>query len=697
VETSALFARMVAKIEPEWVEPLAQHLIRRTYSEPHWEKKRGSAVALEKVTLYGIPLVADRKVSYGRIDPVASRELFIRHALVEGDWHTTHRFFHENRQLLEEAAELEHRVRRRGLVAGEDELFAFYDDRIPASVVSAQHFDTWWKQARRSDPGQLTFKMSDLLGEEAADVSLSAYPDIWTSESPGAAALPLSYAFSPGNAADGVTVDIPLSRLNQMDANEFSWQVPGLRAELVTELIRSLPKALRRDLVPAPDVAREVLARLGPPSGDLRTALARELRALRGVVVPRDAWDMSKLPPHLRITFRILADDGPERVLASGDDLAALQQQLRPRLRAKLSAAAGDIVRSGLMTWTFDTLPEVFSDGTVVAYPALVDAGETVGVRLFEGKAAARAAMWAGTRRLILLGVPSPVKSVAGGLSTPAKLALSHNPHGGVAALFADCVSCAADFLIDQAGGPVRDRAAFDILRNSVRASLHEVTGDVVRRVETVLRLARAVALALDETRGDAVRAAGDDLRAQLSSLIYPGFVTATGYRHLPDLARYLRGMERRLSKLAENPGRDAVSMVVVQRVERAYREAVAGFSALRREDPDVRAVRWMLEELRVSLFAQTLGTPAPVSENRVMAAIARIAGDRHLVVSGAAGAGGQGCGPGGGVGWVGWCGAADDVVAGGDGRGVVCEGSHAAGVCLFGGAGGVGGGQEGD
>jgi ATP-dependent helicase HrpA len=626
VETSRLFARIVAKIEPDWVEPLAQHLVRRSYSEPHWEAKRGSAVALEKVTLYGVPLVADRKVGYGRIDPVASRELFIRHALVEGDWRTTHRFFHENRRLLAEAAELEHRVRRRGLVAGEEELYAFYDARIPDSVVSGQHFDTWWKQARRDDPGLLTFKVSDLLGADAADVDAESYPDVWTSESPGAA-LPLSYEFAPGTEADGVTVDVPLSRLNQMDAGEFSWQVPGLRAELVTELIRSLPKALRRELVPAPDVAREVLSRLGPPAGDIRDAVARQLRALRGVDVPRDAWDLSKLPPHLRITFRVLADDeaAAPRVLASGDDLAALQRQLRPRLRARLSAAAGGLTRTGLTSWDFETLPEVFRSGDIVAYPALADTGSAVDIRLFETERAARAAMWAGTRRLILLGVPSPVKSVAGSLSTPAKLALSHNPHGGVAAMFADCVNCAADFLIAQAGGPVRDREGFERLRNAVRVSLHEVTAEVVRQAEAALRLAHGVAVRLEDTRGEPVRSAADDLRAQLSGLIYPDFVTATGYQRLPALARYLRGMERRLDKLPENPGRDAVNMAVVQRVQRAYRQAVADLPAARRDDEDVRAVRWSVEELRVSLFAQTLGTPGPVSENRIMAAVGRL------------------------------------------------------------------------
>jgi ATP-dependent helicase HrpA len=623
VETSALFARMVAKIEPEWVEPLAQHLIKRTYSEPHWSKKRGSAVALEKVTLYGVPLVADRAVSYGRIDPAVSRELFIRHALVDGEWDTSHRFFHENRRLLAEVAELEHRVRRRGLVAGEDELYALYDARIPAEVVSAQHFDTWWKQARRTDPGLLTFTTADLLADDAADVDAGSYPDVWTSETPGVGALPLNYEFAPGTEADGVTVDIPLSRLNQMDPVEFSWQVPGLRAELVTELIRSLPKALRRDLVPAPDVARDVLDRLGTPSGDVRDVLSRELRQLRGVDIPRGVWDPTRLPAHLRITFRVVGDDGA--VLAAGEDLAALQRQLRPELRAKLSAAAGDIVRSGLTAWDFGELPAVFRDGAIVAYPALVDAGDTVGVRLFETESAASTAMRAGTRRLILLGLPSPVKSIAGGLTTRAKLALSHNPYGGVPALFADCVNCAADFLIEQAGGPVRDRAAFDRLRNAVRISLHETATDVVRQVETVLALAHEITVRLDETRADAVRGAVDDMRAQLAGLVQAGFVTATGYRRLPDLARYLRGMERRLSKLPESPARDALNMTVVQRVEQACRQAIAGLPPARRNDDDVRAIRWMLQELRVSLFAQGLGTPAPVSETRVLAALRRL------------------------------------------------------------------------
>jgi ATP-dependent helicase HrpA len=398
--------------------------------------------------------------------------------------------------------------------------------------------------------------------------------------------------------------------------------VPGLRAELVTEMIRSLPKALRRDLVPAPDVAREVVARLGAPAGDLRDAVARQLRALRGVTVPRDAWDLTKLPRHLRINVRV-TEGG--RVLAEGKDVAELQRELRPRLRAVLSQAAAGITRKGLTSWNFDALPRVFREGTVVAYPALFDAGGKVDVRLFETEAAARAAMWAGTRRLILLGAPSPVKSIADGLSTRAKLALSHNPHGGVAAMFADCISCAADYLMVGAGGPAWDREGFERLSSAVRSGLHEVTADVVAQVESALRLAHAVSARLQDSDAEAVQPAVADMRAQLSGLIYPGFVTATGYRRLPHLTRYLRGIERRLDKLPENPARDTANMAVARRVEQAYQQALADLPAARRHDADVTEVRWMLAELRVSLFAQTLGTQVPVSENRILGALGRL------------------------------------------------------------------------
>jgi ATP-dependent helicase HrpA len=630
VETSRLWGRLAASIEPEWVEPVAAHLVRRSYSEPRWSKRRGAAVATEKVTLYGIPIVADRAVDFARIDPATSRELFIRHALVEGDWETRHHFFRDNAKLLAEAAELEQRARRRGLVAGDDALFAFYDARIPADVVSARHFDAWWKKARHATPGLLTLTPADLLSEDAEGLDSGAYPEVWTSASPGAAGrgqpitLPLSYAFEPGGEADGVTIDIPLNTLNQARPEEFSWQVPGLRQELVTGLIRSLPKALRRELVPAPDVAREVLAGLGGavPAADIRDVLSRELLRLRGVRVPPDAFDLGKLPPHLRITFRV-TDGG--RVLGTGKDLAALQRQLRPELRATLSARAGALTRTGLTSWDFGTLPREFTDGEVRAYPALADEGDSAGIRLFETAEAARAAMRAGTRRLILLGARSPVKDIAARLTTAQKLALSRNPHGGVAALFADCLDCAADGLIADAGGPAWDAGGFARLAAAVRPRLHAATAEVVARAEEILRAAHSIEVRLGELRSPVLEPAAADIRAQLRGLVYPGFLAGTGTARLPALARYLRAIERRLDKLPDNPGRDAQQMATVHRVQDACQAALAALPPAARSGQAARDIRWMIEELRVSLFAQTLGTPVPVSERRIMNAIERI------------------------------------------------------------------------
>jgi ATP-dependent helicase HrpA len=632
VETSRLWGRTVAAIEPEWVEPVAAHLVKRSYSEPRWSRSRGAAIATEKVTLYGIPIVADRDLLLAHIDPVLARELFIRHALVEGDWQTRHHFFRDNTALIEQAAELEQRARRRGLVAGEDALYAFYDTRVPADAVSARHFDAWWKKARQETPDLLTLTLDDLLSSAAADLDTEAYPQTWTSASPGlsapggggAAGLTLSYAFEPGADADGVTIDIPLKTLNQASPEEFSWQIPGLRLELVTELIRSLPKTLRRELVPAPDLAREILADVGgpAPSSDIRDVLSRELLRLRGVRVPADAFDLEKLPSHLRITFRITDGD---KVVAAGKDLAALKRQLRPKVRATLSARATALTRTGVTSWDFGPLPKVFTDGEVKAYPALVDAGAAVDVRLFETANAARRAMRAGTRRLVLLAVKSPANEVAKRLTTQQKLVLSDNPHGSVAALFADCVNCAVDGLIDEAGGLAWDAAGFGRLTEHVRPRLHAASYDVVTWAEEILRAAHDARIRLDGLRSPVLQPAADDIRRQLDGLIFPGFLTAAGPARLPSLARYLKAVGRRLDKLPDNAGRDAQQMAVVHRVQDAYREALAGLTPEASSSAAAAEIRWLIEELRISLFAQTIGTPLPVSERRIMTAIEQL------------------------------------------------------------------------
>ncbi|MFZ0877704.1 MAG: ATP-dependent RNA helicase HrpA, partial [Pseudonocardiaceae bacterium] len=434
VETSRLWGRIAARIEPQWVESLAGDLVKRSYSEPHWERERGAVVAYEKVTLYGIPIVASRKVDYGKIDPELSRELFLRHALVEGDWETRHAFFQANRALLDDVGELEARARRSDILVDDETLFDFYDQRVPAEVVSARHFDTWWRKISKSAPNLLDFKPSMLITGQA--VSEADYPDSWSF---GTLELELSYQFEPGADADGVTVHVPLPVLNQLTAAPFTWQVPGLREELVVALLKSLPKPLRRQLVPVPDRAKALLARMTPYYGliagsaggePLLGALERELSEA-GVAVLREDWRLDQVPDHLKITFRV--SDG-DHVLAQGKDLSALTRQLQPQLRATLSAAGTGLQRRGLRGWDIGTLPQTHQQQQaghlVTAYPALVDEGDTVAVALLPTEAEQRRAMWAGTRRLLLLAVPGLIKLVQRGLDRQARLVLARNPDG---------------------------------------------------------------------------------------------------------------------------------------------------------------------------------------------------------------------------------------------------------------------------
>ncbi|MEU8197577.1 ATP-dependent RNA helicase HrpA [Microbispora amethystogenes] len=622
VETSRLWARVNAKIEPEWIEPLAQHLVKRTYSEPHWEKDQAAVVALEKVTLYGVPIVTERKVNYGRIDPELSRELFIRHALVEGDWRTHHRFFHDNRKLLDEVGRLEEKARRRDILVDDETLFDFYEQRIPADVVSGRHFDSWWKKASRETPDLLTFTQ-EMLVNDSAGVSARDYPDAWRQNGQR---MRLTYRFEPGapetGEADGVTVHIPLAVLNQVEPEGFDWQIPGLREDLVTALIRSLPKNLRRNFVPAPNYAKAVLERVRAGGEPILGALERELHAMTGVTIPRDAWALDQLPAHLRITYRVV--DDRRRTVDEDKDLEALKRRLASKLRATLSRAADDLERDGLRSWTIGTLPMVFEQGRMRAYPALVDEGGSVAVRMFDTEAERDQAMWAGTRRLVLLTVVSPAKAILRGLTTAQKLALSRSPHGGAAALFDDCTECAADRLIAEAGGPAWDEAAFERLRDHVRASLFETTEEVVTRVERVLAVWHTAQTRLDAL-GGAVADLAADVRDQLDALVHAGFVTETGYDRLPDMLRYLRAVERRLDKLPDDPGRDREWMHRVHDVEDDYRDLLDRLKPAERDARAVRDIRWMIEELRVSFFAQQLGTPTPVSEKRIRKAMEQV------------------------------------------------------------------------
>jgi ATP-dependent helicase HrpA len=579
-------------------------------------------VAFEKVMLYGIPIVASRKVDYGRIDPEVSRELFIRHALVEGDWRTHHKFFQANRDMLADVEELENRVRRRDIVVDDETMFAFYDARIPADVVSGRHFDAWWKQARRTQPDLLTFTESMLVSDEAGALAAAEYPDAWHQ---GDLALPLSYQFEPGTAADGVTVHIPLPVLNRVDPAGFDWQIPGLRLELVTALIKSLPKALRVNFVPAPDRARAALQAIGPDEGPLLTALADELYRMTRVSIPRDAWALDRVPDHLRVTFRV--EDAGGRVRGEGKDLDALKRQLAPRVRVTMAEAAVSIERGGLTSWPGEALPRTFERSgagghAVKGYPALVDEGATVAVRVLGSVAEQEAAHWRGVRRLLLLTTANPLRAVLGGLSNRVKLALGRSPYGDVPALLDDAVTAAVDRLIEAAGGPPWDAAGFEALRETVRTDLPGAVVDTVGVVAEILTAAHAVESRISSVRQPALLGALTDIRTQLAGLVFEGFVSSTGCRRLPDVLRYLQGIERRLDKLAENPNRDREWTARVEAVREAYRDLVLSLPPARRQRADVRQIRWMIEELRVSLFAQSLKTAYPVSEQRIYKAM---------------------------------------------------------------------------
>jgi ATP-dependent helicase HrpA len=584
VETSRLFARGVARVEPEQVEAVAGHLLSRSYAEPHWSKRRGAVMADERVTLYGIPIVARRAVQYSRVDPVASREIFLRHGLVEGDWHTPHAFFARNQQLLADALEVGVRTRSREVGVGDEELYAFYDARIPADVVGTVTFDRWWKKARRADPALLDLTL------EAVAVDDAAHPSVWTSD--GFTAR-LEYAFAPGSDDDGVTVDVPLAQLTRL--RELTWQVPALRHELVTALIRGLPKALRVPLVPAPDTAHRLLAVLDPALEELYPALSRAARQVADVVIPVDAWDASTLPSHLRPTYRVM--DGTREV-ARGKDLPALQAALAPAVSQAVVAASGFEERTGLTSWDVGDLPAAVSADGAVGYPTLVDDGSSVSLRLRAVGSPTEHA--AGVRRLLALALPSPSRSLADGLPVAERLALSRS--GPLPALLADCLLAAVDAL---AATEVRTAAEFAEQLAAVRAGLGSELPRIVRGAATVLATAGELDGLLDRMPTSAAR---DDLRAQRGSLVHPGFVVEAGAGRLGDVARYLRAAAVRAERAPREPGRDAVLQAEVDAV------------VARLPGPGV--LRWEIEELRVSLFAPSIGARGKVSAPRLLRAI---------------------------------------------------------------------------
>jgi ATP-dependent helicase HrpA len=616
IETNRMWARVMARIDPAWAERLGAHLVQRSYGDPRWDRKQGAAVTDERVTLFGLPLVTARSLDYGRVDPVHARDLFIRNALVQGDWEVVHPALQHNAEMIEDVLALEVRARR-PLFVGDEAMVAFYASRVAESVVSARTFERWSRRISRDRGEGLEATFDQLIDPTAAVAGPDDFPDTWLQ---GTLELELSYVFDPGSSDDGVNVDVPLVLINQVTSDGFDWLVPGLRYELVTALLRSLPKQLRRDLGPVPELACDFLRE----SSSSRGPLLVQLQTYFGVPAPD--WRVDILPPHLRMTFRVLGEDAAP--VATGEDLDALRRRVDDLARAAVARATGWTDQTGQQTWTFGPIPKrvdaQWKGQPVRGYPSLIDEGQTVGTAIWASEADQRREMWAGTSRLLSLAVPISAKEARRQLTNEAKLAVGRGGYQSVDELLEDCATATIDRALVLRGGPVWDPVAFDSLVADIRRETASIAAAVVRFAGGILAATDRIEGRLDRMTAPAVAAAVADIREQLDGLVYPRFVQMTGAARLPDVLRYLRAVDRRLDKLPEDPGRDRERMGRIRRLADEYRSAAATPSV---PSSDRDAVRWMLEELRVSEFAQVLGTPHPISEQRLRRAINRLAG----------------------------------------------------------------------
>ncbi|CAB0150083.1 hypothetical protein PSI9734_00650 [Pseudidiomarina piscicola] len=630
VETSRLFARVNARIEPEWIEPAAEHLVKRNYFEPHFSKKSGSVVADEQVTLYGLIIVPRRRVQYGPVDPSAAREIFIREGLVGGQLKRQLPFIRHNRDLIESIRELEDKSRRRDILVDDEALFSAYDAQIPAAIYNEQLLAGWWHKSAQQQPRLLHFERADLMAQDANHVTELDYPDQWQQ---GDLSLPLSYHFEPNDASDGVAVHIPITLVNQLTPDGFDWQIPALREQLVIHWIKSLPKSYRRHFVPAPNYAQafmQACAEDKDPAAlqqqPLLEVLSAKLKRMSGVTIPPDAWDSEQLPRHLRMRFVVEGDKG--QCIADGRDLTELQQQLQGKVQHALrEAVAEEPVNTSVTDWQFGQMPELKERQqrgyAVKAYPALEVTAEGVRETLFDKPEQAAYAHRLGLRKLLQLQLPSPVRYLQQSLSNKAKLAMYYNPWGKVDALINDCIVAAIDEFV--AAQPIRDEQTFRAVVERARGELNQRVTEIARQVEPCLMASQKIrkqlkgSVALDQIQAHA------DIKQQLDELVHPGFVSAAGADRLADIERYLKAIQRRMEKLPVDPNRDRLHLLVLQKLASKYAELKMKWPKGQALPAEVVEIRWMLEELRVSFFAQQLGTRYPISEKRVQQALANV------------------------------------------------------------------------
>jgi len=627
VETSKLYARSVAGIQPEWVEAAAGHLIKRSYSEPHWEKGRGQVAAYERVILFGITLVARRKINYGPIDPATSREIFIRSALVDGDFSTRAPFWRHNQELIDYLHYLEHKSRRRDLLVDEEVIFDYYSKRIPDGIYSTAQFEKWLRTATKKQPKLLHMRLLDVtreLGDVAPD---REYPDELDI---GGIALPLVYHFDPGSENDGVTLRVPVTVLNQISEERCQWLVPGLLKERIVALLRSLPKNLRRSFVPVPDFADACMQALTPSDKPLTRALAEQLNSMTGVYIPEDAWQEVLLPDYLRMNFTLLDDKG--RRIASGRDLVQLKKTHGKTNSADFHVlSATGLEQEGIKSWEFGEIPEsvesLHGEIRLSGFPALIDRGDCVDLKVLDARQNAQQAHRSGVRRLLMLALSKEVRYLRRNLTGMQQMELQYTkvaaaPTGweapGRGGVEEELLSLIFDLTFLEGLPEIRSEQQFRERIELCKGSLIGQAEEARQLLESILTSYQQIRNRLAVTTQVHWQESLTDIQQQLDRLVFRGFIQHTPYQKLKEFPRYLKAMELRLEKLAHAAERDLRLLGEFREMYQPWFEREEKYRLEGKLDQRIEELRWSFEELRVSLFAQELGTAYPISLRRI-------------------------------------------------------------------------------
>ncbi len=616
VQTSRLYARCAAQVDPEWIEKVAGDRVTRDYFEPRWDAERGEVVASERVSLYGLTLAPRRRVSFGRIDPTAAREVFIREALVPGALATRGKFLAHNRALVAEVAALEHKARRQDVLVDDAVIANFYAERLPEGIHSLASFERWREAAERADLRTLYVTREVLMRHAAAHVTEALFPESITM---AGTTLPLKYRFAPGHPQDGLTLTVPLALLNQVDAARLSWLVPGMIREKVLLLLKALPKSVRTRLMPLPESVTAFLEAEAPGTRSVHDALRAWLATRLRETLPADVWSASALPPHLAVNVRVVDAAGTE--LASGRDLALLRAQLGPAAQLSFAQAGPPVERRGLKRWDFGDLPESLTrergGQRITGYPALVDDGDSVSIALSDTREAADASTRAGVVRLIGLATADALKRYEKGASGFGQAALQLKTSIATDVLLADVLAGVRDRAFVGDDALPRSESAFALQVKRARTRLPAVAEGAFRLLGEIAAAHHALSQRIASLPPALSRLAAF-ARARRDALVHPGFVRATPWAQLGHVPRYLTALDRRLAKAQEQPTRDARHAGTVAEWWRRYDERLERNRGAGRSEPGLEAFRWLLEELSVSLFAQELRTPFPVSYKRL-------------------------------------------------------------------------------